>query len=63
MIERGMNHRDVLNTLLGGRCKSTEVHIQSGLDVYRVETSNYRVECNIFVNKSIVAITAIKKRK
>lgn len=63
MLERGMNHRDVLNTLLGGRCTGTEIHIQSGLSVYRFETNNYRVECNIFVNESIVAITAIKKRK
>ena len=63
MLERGLNHRDVINTLLGGRCTGSEVHIQSGLDVYRFETNNYRVECNVFVNESIVAITAIRKRK
>jgi hypothetical protein len=63
MLERGMNQRDILNTLLGGKCTGNEIHIKSGLDVYRFETNNYRVECNIFVNQSIVAITAIRKRK
>lgn len=63
MLERGMNLRDVLNTLLGGNCMGVESHIKSGLDVYRFETTNYRVECNIFKNENIVAITAIKKRK
>lgn len=63
MLERGMNYRDVLNTLLGGRCTGIEAHDRSGLDVYRFETMNYRVECNIFKTKNIVAITAIKKRR
>jgi len=62
MVERGMNLRDVLNTLLGGNCTGVESHIKSGLDVYCFETKNYRVECNIFKHESIVAITAIKKR-
>ncbi len=63
MLERGMNHRDVLNTLLGGKCTGIEVHIKSGLDVYRFETDHYRVECNVFKYENIVAITAIKKRR
>jgi len=64
MLERGMNHRDVLNTLLGGKCMGIEEHIKSGLNVvYRFETDNYRVECNVFKYESIVAITAIKKRR
>lgn len=63
MLERGMNYRDVLNTLLGGRCTGIEQHIKSGLDIYRFETENYRVECNIFKYENIVAITAIKKRR
>ncbi len=63
MLERGMNHRDILNTLLRGRCTGIEEHFKSGLDVYRFETENYRVECNIFKFENIVAITAIKKRR
>jgi mRNA-degrading endonuclease RelE of RelBE toxin-antitoxin system len=63
MLERGMNLRDVANTLLGGRCTGVEQHFKSGLDVYRFETNNYRIECNIFKHENIVAITAINKRK
>ena len=62
MLERGLNLRDVKNTLLGGNCMAVELHIQSGLHVYRFETNNYRVECNIFKYENIVAITVIKKR-
>jgi hypothetical protein len=62
MRERGLNHRDVINTLLGGRCTGVEEHIKSGYAVYKFETQNYRVECNIFKYENIVAITAIKKR-
>jgi mRNA-degrading endonuclease RelE of RelBE toxin-antitoxin system len=63
MRERGMNLRDVLNTLLGGKCTGIEEHLKSGLNVYKFETDNYRVECNVFKHESIVAITAIRKRR
>lgn len=62
MKERGMNYRDVFNTLLGGKCTGIEPHIKSGLNVYRFETESYRVECNIFKYENIVTITAIRKR-
>lgn len=63
MRERLINQRDIINVLLGGNCRAAEQHIRSGLWVYRFETNNYRVECNVFKHKSIVAITAIRKRK
>ena len=61
--QRGMNHRDVINVFMGGRCTAVELHSQSGLWVYRFETNNYRIECNIYVYKNIVVITAINKGK
>ena len=63
MKERGMNQRDVINVLLGGKCNAIEVHPKSGLNVYRFETPSYRVECNIFKYENIVAITAIRKTR
>lgn len=63
MRQRQINQRDVINVLLGGTCRAAEQHIKSGFWVYRFETNNYRVECNVFKHKSIVAITAIRKRK
>lgn len=63
MKERGINHRDIINVLLGGKCTGVELHNLSGCWVYRFETKNYRIECNIFKNESIVAITAIRKRR
>lgn len=61
MKERGINHRDIVNVLLGGRCVAVEIHIKSGLWVYKFETNSYRVECNAHKYDSIVAITAIRK--
>lgn len=63
MVERGLNQRDVINVLLGGKCTVIEPHPRSGLWVYRFETNNYRVECNVFRNDSIVVITVIRKRR
>jgi hypothetical protein len=63
MKERGINQRDIINVLLGGRCTGAEPHIASGYWVYRFETGNYRVECNINVGRNIIAITVIKKRR
>ncbi len=63
MKEREISPRDVINVLLGGRCAGSEPHSKSGLWVYRFETNNYRVECNVFRFKNIVVITVIRKKK
>ncbi len=60
MLERDIVLNDVINIIKLGKCTGSELHEKSHRWVYRIETSKFRLECNI--NKNIIAITVIRKK-